>query len=84
MRTHLPLAEWDQKVGPYLTSIRLRSASIVRDVTSITDSVKAIPAMPPWDTEAEDIAKKARDELVSAVCLMNDAISKMATKPKDA
>ena len=79
---NLTLEEWDAKIGPHLASIRLNAGWIEAYAKKIIEHVDALDHYPAWDTEAMEVAKKARDELATATFLLNEAINVMATKPK--
>ena len=78
----LTLDEWDSKIGPHLASIRLNAGWVEAYAKKIIEHVDALDHCPSWDTEAMEVAKKARDELATATFLLNEAIANMATKPK--
>lgn len=82
MPQHMPLAEWDVKVKPKLQTITLSSNWIEYYARKVHDSAVALPGAPEWEMEAVEAAKRARDQLASATLTLNDALNKIATKPK--
>ncbi len=78
----MSLAEWDQKVAPFLGAIQIRAGWVARDINVIREYIDTLPAIPDFATTARDRLGHLRSELAEALKVLDTTIADYDNKPQ--
>lgn len=79
---HLPLDEWDRKVGDHLAGIRIDAGWIEHYVTKIDRRVDAMSNAPEWESEAIHEMNRMVQHLLALAAKLQGATLKYERKEK--